>query len=152
MVEEALRAYSHIFTEFSRQEFDSPTLRHFLAPGVPQMSKGPAPSDLEFWYESESTVTIRTKDPWLGVIWWTKPPTDEQVLELHIVPYAPTVHYDEFCLRLSLGSAVESNQGHPLADIQKVHLFQGLKVTVNQIAYSEAAGLVGEIHLHRVFS
>jgi hypothetical protein len=152
MIEDALRDYNQILSHFAKQEFDSETLRHFISPGIPQMSKGPAPDNLAFWFETESTVTVRTKESWLGVIWWPKPPAEEPVLELHLNPYDPLVPYDEFITRLNLGEAVESNQGHPLADIQKIHLFQGLKVIVNQIAYSDSIGLVGEIHLHRIFS
>ncbi|MEQ1875846.1 MAG: hypothetical protein ABL958_04310 [Bdellovibrionia bacterium] len=154
-IDEALLSYNLIVTQFAKQEFTSSELRAFLAPGVPQMSGGPAPADVAFWFETESTVTIRTADPFLGEMWWPKTGSVEMVNELHIRPAQALIPYDVFHTRLNLGGAVEINQGHPLADLQKVHVIHGLKVIVNQIVYPSSAGgqgLVGEVHLHRIFS
>jgi hypothetical protein len=155
MVDDAIQMYNLIVTQFARQEFDSATLRHFIAPGVPQMSGGPAPEDLAFWFDNGTTITVRTKEPWLGVLWWPKPTGDDPVNELHMTPYAPCVPYEEFTARLNLGTAIETTQGHPLEDLKKIHLYQGLKIVVNQIVYSASnspVGLVGEIGLYRIFS
>lgn len=154
-LEDALGAYRNIILEFSSREFDTKDLLDFLAPGVPQMPSGPAPQDVAFWFESDKAVTVRTRDPALGVLWWPKTPADEPVNDLHINPYSPVVPYDQLIAYLGLGDMLALNQSHPLADIQRTHVFHGIKIVISQIVYSdlpEAQGLVGGLSLHRIFS
>jgi hypothetical protein len=155
VIEEALHSYGMILNNFAGREFETKELLEYLGPGVPQMPKGPAPSDVALWYETESGITLRTREPWLGVLWWPKVPEGEPVHDLHITPYEPCVPYDDFVIRLGLSPALETTQGHPLADIEKTHSYQGLRVVVNQIVYSAedlTIGLVGAIKLQRIFS
>jgi hypothetical protein len=98
----------------------------------------------------EKVVTLRTRDPKLGILWWIKPPDGQEVVELHIKPIYTTEPFQGFAALAGLGKELDNKQTHPISDIQHRYRFdvepgRTIEVEVNEIVFSQDAVQVGKI-------
>lgn len=149
-------AYSGIIRSFSEGSFRTEDLIRLLAPSAVELKGQAAPQDQVFYFSTETTVTLRTRDPKIGVCSWLKPPAGEEVVELQVRPVFSSEPFEGFAALCSLGKEADRVQSHPLADVQHVYRFKNregrdVEVVVNEIVFGagDAVGRIGELTVRK---
>ena len=149
-------AYSGIMRSFSDGSFRTEDLIRLLAPSAVELKGRAVPPDQVYYFATETTVTLRTRDPKIGVCSWLKPAPGEEVVELQVRPVFASEPFEGFAARCSLSEEVDRVQSYPLSDIQHVYRFKNregrdIEVVVNEIVFAEgdAVGKIGEITVRK---
>lgn len=149
-------AHSGIIRSFSEGSFRTEDLIRLLAPSAVELKGQAVPPDQVFYFATETTVTLRTRDPKIGVCSWLKPAPDEEVVELQVRPVFASEPFEGFATRCSLGEEAGRVQSTPLSDVQHIYRFKNregrdVEVVVNEIVFSggDAVGRIGEITVRK---
>ena len=143
--------FDGILKGFSGRRFTSEDLLRLLAPSAPELKGQGVPADHVYYINAEKTVTLRTRDPKIGIVWWLKPGPGGEVTELHIKPFPSDdmEPFETFRTLCGLGDEVRKFQNGALSDVQ--HVFEAeaggtkVEVTVNEIVYAGAQCLIGKV-------
>jgi hypothetical protein len=140
-----------ILTGFAGGSLTSGDLIRLLAPSAPELKGQGVPPDQVYYIDADKTVTLRTRDPKIGIVWWIKPEDGGEIRELHVkpIPTGDMEAFETFGESCGLGAEARRYQNGALSDVQ--HVFEAVvegnrvEVTVNEIVYSGDPGLIGKI-------
>jgi len=143
-------ALAQIIHNFAQSVFKTEDLIHLLAPSAVELKNRGVHPDQVYYTIQEKVVTLRTRDPNLGILWWIKPPEGQEIIELHVKPIYTTESYQGFAALAKLGNELDNIQTHPIGDIQHRYRFDAeggrtIEVVVNEIVFSQDAVQVGKI-------